>query len=148
MNLGYFNYPLPDNEPVLSYAPGSPEKKILKATLVLLKKEKLDIPMYIGSKEIRTNNKKAIHPPHDISQTLGHFSAGEQRHVNQAIEAALGARVAWAETGWETRAHIFLRAADLMATKYRQYMNGTTMLGQSKNVFQAEIDAVGELIDF
>jgi 1-pyrroline-5-carboxylate dehydrogenase len=148
MNLGYFSYPMPVNEPVLNYTPGSPEKKQLKAILALLKKEKLDIPMYIGSKEVRTNNKKTIHPPHNISQTLGHFNAGEQKHVYQAIEAALGARESWAETNWETRANIFLRAADLMATKYRPYMNGTTMLGQSKNVFQAEIDAVCELIDF
>lgn len=145
---GYFSYPLPANEPVLNYAPGSPERKRLKEVLALLKKEEMDIPMYIGGKEVRTSKKVAIHPPHEINHTLGYFSAGEEKHVNQAIEAALAARESWAAMTWETRANIFLKAADLVATKYRPYINGTTMLGQSKNVFQAEIDAACELIDF
>jgi 1-pyrroline-5-carboxylate dehydrogenase len=148
MNLGYFSYPMPVNEPVLTYGPGTAERKALKAALKELKSEEADIPMYIGGKEIRTNKKQAIHPPHELSHTLGYFHAGEEKHVTQAIEAALAAKESWAAMNWETRANIFLKAADLMATKYRMYMNGTTMLGQSKNAFQAEIDAACELIDF
>jgi 1-pyrroline-5-carboxylate dehydrogenase len=148
MNLGYFNYPLPQNEPVLNYAPGSKEREILKKTLAELKKQEQDIPMYIGEKEVRTGKKIAIHPPHEIAHTLGHFHAGDETHVKQAIEAALAARQNWADMSWENRANIFLRAADLISTKYRSYMNGTTMLGQSKNAYQAEIDSACELIDF
>ena len=148
MNLGYFNYPLPVNEPVLQYAPGSPEREALKKTLQDLKSKPLDIPMYIGGDEVRTGNLKAIHPPHELSATLGHFHAGDESHVHKAIEAALEARAAWADMSWENRANIFLRAADLIAFRYRYHMNGTTMLGQSKNAFQAEIDSACELIDF
>ena len=148
MSLGYFSYPMPANEPVLSYAPGSAERKRLKEVLVELKKEQIDVPMYIGSKEVRTNKKGTLHPPHEIAHTLGTYSEGDERHVKQAIDAALAAKESWANMDWETRANIFLKAADLMATKYRPYMNGTTMLGQSKNAFQAEIDAACELIDF
>jgi len=148
MSLGYFSYPMPTNEPVLSYAPNSPERKRLKEVLVELKKEQIDVPMYIGSKEVRTNKKGTLHPPHEIAHTLGTYSEGDERHVKQAIDAALAAKESWANMDWETRANIFLKAADLMATKYRPYMNGTTMLGQSKNAFQAEIDAACELIDF
>ena len=148
MSLGTFSYPMPVNEPVLSYAPGSPERKRLKEVLAELKKEQIDVPMYIGSKEVRTNKKGTLHPPHEIAHTLGTYSEGNEKHVQQAIDAALAAKESWANMDWETRANIFLKAADLMATKYRPYMNGTTMLGQSKNAFQAEIDAVCELIDF
>jgi 1-pyrroline-5-carboxylate dehydrogenase len=148
MNVGYFSYPIPVNEPVLQYAPGSPERAALKKTLAQLKKETIDIPMYIGGKEVRTGNTHAIHPPHEIAHTLGHFHAGEAQHVTQAINAAMKAHESWSQSSWEYRAHIFLKAADLLATKYRTYINGTTMLGQSKNAFQAEIDAACELIDF
>src|SRR6187551_200239 len=148
MSLGYFNYPMPINEPVLSYAPGSPERKRLKEVLVELKKEQIDVPMYIGSKEVRTNKKGTLHPPHEIAHTLGTYSEGDERHVKQAIDCALEAKEAWANMNWEDRAGIFLKAADLIATKYRFHMNGTTMLGQSKNAFQAEIDSACELIDF
>lgn len=148
MSIGTFSYPLPANEPVLSYAPGSPEKKSLKTVLKELKKDEIDIPMYIGSKEVRTNKKIAIHPPHEISHTLGYFHAGEEKHVQLAIDAALAAKESWAAMNWESRAGIFLKAADLIATKYRPYMNGTTMLGQSKSAYQAEIDSACELIDF
>jgi 1-pyrroline-5-carboxylate dehydrogenase len=148
MNYGYFNYPMPVNEPVLSYAPGSPEKKVLKQVLAELKKAEADIPMYIGGKEVRTGKKSAIHPPHELKHTLGHFHIGEEKHVKQAIDAALAAREQWSTLSWENRANIFLKAADLIATKYRPYMNGTTMLGQSKNAFQAEIDSACEIIDF
>jgi 1-pyrroline-5-carboxylate dehydrogenase len=148
MNLGYFDYGLPVNEPVLNYSPGSREREILKKTLTELKSQQMDIPMYIGADEVRTGNKTPIHPPHEIAHTLGFFHAGDEAHVHQAIDAALEARENWAKLNWETRANVFLRAADLVATKYRPYMNGTTMLGQSKNVYQAEIDSACEIIDF
>ena len=131
MSIGTFSYPLPVNEPVLSYAPGTDERKRLKEVLAELKKTSMDVPMYIGSKEVRTNKKKPLHPPHETKHVLGYYHAGEEKHVQQAIDAALAARQSWSETNWETRAGIFLKAADLMATKYRPYMNGTTMLGQS-----------------
>ena len=148
MSLGYFSYPMPVNETVLSYAPGSTERELLKSVLEKLKNDEADIPMYIGSKEVRTNKKERIHPPHDLQHTLGYHSVGDEKHINLAIEAALNAKEAWAEMRWETRANIFLKAADLISTKYRPYMNGATMLGQSKNVFQAEIDSACEVIDF
>jgi 1-pyrroline-5-carboxylate dehydrogenase len=148
MNLGYFSYPLPANEPVLTYGPGTAERKALKAVLKELKGQEADIPMYIGGEEVRTGKKTALHPPHETAHTLGYFHAGDESHVKQAIDAALAAKAGWAAMNWENRANIFIRAADLMATKYRMYMNGTTMLGQSKNAFQAEIDSACELIDF
>lgn len=148
MRLGTFSYPLPPNEPVLNYAPGSAEKKRLQQVLGELKSKQADIPMYIGGKEIRTGKKISLHPPHEIAHTLGHFHEGDALHVEQAIDAALAAKESWASMSWENRANIFLKAADLIATKYRPYMNGTTMLGQSKNAYQAEIDAACELIDF
>lgn len=148
MSIGTFSYPLPANEPVLAYAPGSPERKRLKVALAELKRQEIDVPMYIGSKEVRTGKKVAMYPPHQRKHVLGYFHQGEEKHVHQAIEAALDVRAAWAAMSWENRAAIFLKAADLIATKYRPYMTGTTMLGQSKNAFQAEIDAACELIDF
>ena len=132
----------------MNYSAGSNEKTILKKTLSELKKEPADIPMYIGSREVRTGKKTAIHPPHEINHILGYFHEGNEKHIQQAIDAALAAKAAWADMSWENRAHIFLKAADLIATKYRSYMNGTTMLGQSKNAYQAEIDSACELIDF
>lgn len=148
MSIGNFNYPMPVNEPVLTYAPGTPERKRLKEVLAELKGQTIDVPMYIGGEEVRTGKKLAMHPPHETSHTLGHFHAGDESHVHKAIEAALAAKESWAAMSWENRANIFLKAADLIATKYRPYMNGTTMLGQSKNAFQAEIDSACELIDF
>ena len=148
MSIGTFSYPLPVNEPVLNYGPGSAEKKRLKEVLAELKSKEIDVPMYIGSKEVRTGKKVAMRPPHQHKHVLGYFHAGEEKHVHQAIEAALAAKEAWANMSWENRANIFLKAADLISTKYRPYMNGTTMLGQSKNAFQAEIDAACEFIDF
>ncbi|MBK7289485.1 MAG: L-glutamate gamma-semialdehyde dehydrogenase [Chitinophagaceae bacterium] len=148
MSIGTFSYPMPVNEPILSYAPSSAEKKRLKEVLKELKSSEVDVPMYIGSKEVRTGKKVAMHPPHETKHTLGYFHAGEEKHVHQAIEAALAAKESWENMSWENRAGIFLKAADLLATKYRPYINGTTMLGQSKNAFQAEIDAACELIDF
>ena len=148
MNLGYFNYPLPVNEPVLNYAPGSNEKKKLKDALAELKSNTIDVPMYIGSEEVRTGKKVSMHPPHEHQHVLGYFHEGDASHVKKAINAALKAKDKWANTSWENRAAIFLKAADLLATKYRSHIVGTTMLGQSKNCYQAEIDAACELIDF
>ena len=148
MSLGYFAYPMPANEPVYGYAAGSAERKQLKKILAELKKEEADIPMYIGAAEVRTGNKVALHPPHETTHTLGYFHEGDESHVKQAIDAALAAKENWAAMPWEDRAHIFLKAADLLAGKYRYHINGTTMLGQSKNAFQAEIDSACELIDF
>jgi 1-pyrroline-5-carboxylate dehydrogenase len=148
MSIGTFSYPLPVNEPVLNYAPGSVEKSRLKAVLAELKEQQIDVPMYIGSQEVRTGKKVSMHPPHETSHVLGHFHMGDEKHVKQAIQAALAAKENWANMSWENRAGIFLKAADLIATKYRPYMNGTTMLGQSKNAYQAEIDAACEFIDF
>ena len=148
MSIGTFSYPLPVNEPVLNYAPGSKERQQLKDTLATLKAETPDIPMYIGAEEVHTKNKVSIHPPHERKHILGRFSMGDKKHVQQAIDAALAAKDKWAALSWESRAGIFLKAADLIATKYRFHMNGTTMLGQSKNAYQAEIDSACEIIDF
>jgi len=148
MSLGYFSYPIPVNEPVLNYAPGSVERAALKQALAALAKEEIDIPMYIGGEEVRTGNKRSIHPPHERNKVLGHYHLGAEQHVQQSIAAALAVRESWSNTSWETRAHIFLKAADLIATKYRAYLNSTTMLGQSKTAYQAEIDSACELIDF
>ncbi len=148
MSLGTFSYPLPANEPILQYAPGSPEKAALKKAIASLKSECIDVPMYIGGAEVRTGKKLPLNPPHEKAYVLGYFHEGGAEHVTQAIDAALAAKEAWANLPWEERAHIFLKAADLIATKYRPYMNGTTMLGQSKNAYQAEIDSACEAIDF
>lgn len=148
MSHGNFSYPMPANEPVLNYAPGSAEKDTLKKTLDLLKSEVIDVPMYIGEEEVRTDKKVEMRPPHERAHLLGTFSVGNKEHVQMAINAALKAKQNWAAMSWENRAGIFLKAADLIATKYRSYMNGTTMLGQSKSVYQAEIDSACELVDF
>lgn len=148
MNNGHYSLPMPKNEAVLSYAPGTPERARLKEVLAELKSTQIDVPMYIGGKEVRTGNKIAIRPPHERKHILGHFHFGEGKHVKSAINAALAAKSDWESMPWESRAAIFLKAADLIAGHYRPYMNGTTMLGQSKNVYQAEIDAACELIDF
>ncbi|MBX2938781.1 MAG: L-glutamate gamma-semialdehyde dehydrogenase [Ferruginibacter sp.] len=148
MLYGDFYYPLPANEPVLNYAPGSPEKAALKNALKELKSQKIDVPMYIGGEEVRTGKTIDIRPPHELKHVLGTFHAGDASHVKKAIQSALKAKDKWAAMSWENRANIFLKAADLLATKYRPYINGTTMLGQSKNVYQAEIDSACELIDF
>lgn len=148
MYQGTFSYPLPANEPVLNYAPGSKEREQLKATLAQLKSEQIEIPMYIGAEKVYTKNRVPIHPPHERNFILGYFSRGDKKHVQQAIDAALAAKEQWAAMSWENRANIFLKAADLIATKYRFHMNGATMLGQSKNAYQAEIDSACEIIDF
>lgn len=148
MPKGIYQVPVPENEPVKSYAPGSPERAELKAELAKRKKQTLDIPMYIGDKKVTTNKKISLSPPHDHQHVLGHFNEGDKSHVEQAIDAALGAKEAWANLSWEHRASIFLKAADLLAGPYRAKINASTMLAQSKNAFQAEIDAACEFIDF
>ena len=148
MSNGFFNVPVPINEPVKSYAPGTPEREELQRALKELRTTQADIPMYIGGEEVRTGNKIEINPPHDHKHVLGHFHEGDASHVEQAIKAALNAREQWASLPWEQRASIFLRAADLIAGPYRAKLNAATMLGQSKNAFQAEIDAACEFIDF
>jgi 1-pyrroline-5-carboxylate dehydrogenase len=148
MQYGSFYYPTPTNEPVLSYGKGSKEKLALKAAIKELKASKIDVPMYIGADEVRTGKTLDIRPPHEHKHLLGQFHVGDASHVKKAIAAALKAKDKWANMSWENRANIFLKAADLLATKYRPYINATTMLGQSKNAMQAEIDASCELIDF
>ncbi len=148
MNTGSFYYPMPVNEPVHDFAPGSTERELLKKALNELKSKKIDVPMYIGAEEVRTGNKITINPPHEKDYVLGNFHFGDASHVKKAINAALKAKDKWANTSWENRANIFLKAAELLATKYRPQMLAATMLGQSKNAYQAEIDAACELIDF
>ncbi len=148
MLKGFFNVPTPVNEPILGYAPGSKERELLKATLAQSRAEVLEIPMYIGDKEVHTNNKGKITPPHNHQHLLANFSKGDKSHVSQAITAALAAKSNWENLPWEHRAAIFLKAADLIAGPYRYKLNAATMLGQSKNAYQAEIDAACELIDF
>lgn len=148
MSLGTFNTPIPCNEPVLEYRPGSPEREALKAALKAQKAEVLDIPMYIGGQEVRTGDLGDVRPPHEHGHLLGRFHKGDAGHVEQAINAALHAKHDWENLPWEHRAAIFLKAADLLAGPYRAAINAATMLGQSKNVYQAEIDSACELIDF
>jgi len=148
MPKGIFNVPIAENEPVLSYAPDTTERAELKKALGTLMNVELDIPMYIGGKEVRTDNKISIHPPHKHSHCLGYYHQGDETHVHMAIDAALKAKDAWTKLSWEHRAAIFLKAADLVAGPYRAKINAATMLGQSKNAYQAEIDAACEYADF
>ena len=141
--------PVAINEPVKSYAANSPERKELLETYdAMYNQTPIDIPMYIGSEKIYTTNKKSLTPPHEHKKVLGTYNVGERQHVEQAIEAALNAKNEWASLPWEQRAAVLLRAADLLAGPFRAKLNAATMLAQSKNVFQAEIDAACELIDF
>jgi 1-pyrroline-5-carboxylate dehydrogenase len=148
MSNGFFDVPHPRNEPVLGYAPGSKERAVLKRALEDARSKVLDIPMYIGGDEVRTGNTHPLTPPHDHKHLLANFHEGDATHVEQAINAAMGAKALWSELGWEHRAGIFLKAADLLAGPYRAVINAATMLGQSKNPYQAEIDSACELIDF
>ncbi|SDE31158.1 delta-1-pyrroline-5-carboxylate dehydrogenase [Mucilaginibacter pineti] len=148
MLKGFFNVPAPQNEPVLNYGPRSLERVALKAALDEARARQIDIPMYIDGKEVRTGNKLEIRPPHDHKHLLATFSEGDASHVTAAINAALAAKADWENLPWEQRAAIFLKAADLIAGPYRATINAATMLGQSKNAYQAEIDAACELIDF
>lgn len=148
MLKGFFNVPHPVNEPVLSYAPGSKERKLLKEALAEARSKVIDIPMHIGGQEIRADHLTDIFPPHDHQHLLGKYHSGTKQEVSMAIDAALKAKAAWENLAWEHRAAIFLKAADLIAGPYRYKLNAATMLGQSKNAYQAEIDSACELIDF
>jgi 1-pyrroline-5-carboxylate dehydrogenase len=148
MSNAFFDVPIAINEPILSYAPGSAEKAELKAMIKELKSTFIEVPMTIGGKKVFTEKRIDIHPPHELSHTLGNHSVGTTEHVQQAIDAALAAHEAWSTMPWQERAAIFLRAADLLVGPYRAKMNAATMLCQSKSAFQAEIDCVCELADF
>ena len=148
MATGFYKVPKAVNEPINSYAPGTPERKALLDTYKKMYSEKVDIPFYIGGKEYRTGKTVDIHPPHDHQHCVGQYHTADKEHIELAVEAAAEARVKWAATSWEHRAAIFLKAADLLAGPFRYKMNAATMIAQSKNVFQAEIDAACELIDF
>jgi 1-pyrroline-5-carboxylate dehydrogenase len=145
---GFFKVPVPHNEVVKSYAPGSPERASLKKKLEEMRAEVRDIPMFIGGREVRSSEKLELRPPHDHRHLLGYFYKTEKEQITEAIEAALAARQQWQSLSWEARASIFLKAAELVAGPYRDELNAATMLGQSKNVYQAEIDSACEFIDF
>ncbi len=140
--------PIPQNEPIKSYAPGSPERKSLITRLEAMKQQPLEIPAYIGDQEIFTGRTASLHPPHEKAHVLGSVHLCGEPEVTLAIETALKARITWSKMHWTDRAAIFLKAADLLAGPWRDLLNASTMLGQSKNAFQAEIDAACELIDF
>jgi 1-pyrroline-5-carboxylate dehydrogenase len=140
--------PTPVNEPVRTYAPGSPERRAIKARLASMANERVDIPLIIGGEEIRTGTVKQAVMPHDYRHVLADWHCATETHVTQAIEAATEAHRDWSRWSWEDRAGVFLRAADLLASSFRDTVNAATMLGQSKTVHQAEIDAAAELIDF
>ncbi len=148
MPKGVYAVPHPVNEAVKQYASGSAERSELQLMLNQLRSEVLDIPMYIGGKEVRGKQLVRLSPPHDHRHTLGHFHKSTKEHVSQAIDAALAAKEKWQKLAWEHRASIFLKVADLIAGPYRAKLNAATMLGQSKNAFQAEIDSACEFIDF
>lgn len=149
MPKGFFQIPYPGNEPVLSYKPGSAERdELQRAYHSLYNQEPIDIPMYIGGSLVRTSDKRPVSPPHEHKKVIGHYNYGDVGHVRSAISSALEARSAWAALPWQQRASIFLRAAELLAGPFRAKMNAATMLAQSKNCYQAEIDAACELIDF
>lgn len=148
MSNAFFNTPKPVNEPVLSYLPNSAERNTLKAELAKMKATSTEVEMVINGQKVATNDRHEIRPPHELNHVLGHYHKGDASHVKLAIDAALNAHKDWANTPWEHRVAVFLKAADLLANKYRPLMNAATMLGQSKNVYQAEIDAACEMIDF
>ncbi len=148
MLKGFFKVPKAINEAVKSYAPNSSEKEAVLAAYKKMWNEKIDVPLYIGSKEIRTGNTRNITPPHDHKHIVGSYHLAEKAHIEEAITNALESRTAWANMAWEQRAAIFLKAAELIAGPYRARINAATMIGQSKNIHQAEIDAACELIDF
>jgi len=148
MGRGFFNVPKAVNEPVKEYAPGSPERAEVLATYKEMFHSNMDVPMHINGEEVRTGNTKNITPPHDHQHVVGHYHTANKSHVDAAISTALAAREAWSNVSWTERATIFLKAAELLAGPYRARMNAATMIAQSKNVYQAEIDAACEMIDF
>jgi 1-pyrroline-5-carboxylate dehydrogenase len=148
MSNGFYNVPIAVNEPVKAYAPGSPERTELLAEYKRMYNTTVDVPMYIGDKQVFTNDKRNLTPPHEHRHIIGTSNYGGEQEVRDAIDAAMTAREKWANMSWEHRASIFLKAADLLTGPFRAKLNAATMLAQSKNVMQAEIDAACELIDF
>ncbi|RYC50954.1 L-glutamate gamma-semialdehyde dehydrogenase [Flagellimonas olearia] len=148
MGKGFFQVPTAVNEPIKSYAPGTPEREEVLKQYNTYYNGKVEVPLYIGSEEIKTGNTKPMSPPHEHQHVVGHYHLAEKKHVEQAISNCLEARKAWADLTWEQRAAIFLKAAELIAGPYRAKMNAATMLAQSKNIFQAEIDSACEIVDF
>lgn len=148
MLKGFFKVPKAVNEPVKTYAPGSAEKEAVLKEYRRMWQEQIDVPLYVGSEQIRTGNTKKMTPPHDHRHVVGVYHLAEKKHVELAIETALAARSKWVDLPWEHRAAIFLKAAELIAGPYRATINAATMIAQSKNIFQAEIDAACEFIDF
>ena len=148
MGKGFFHVPPAVNEPIKSYAPGTPEREEVLNTYREMWNAKVEVPLFINGKEVKTGNTKSIRPPHDHQHEVGIYHTAEKKHVDEAIQTALDARQAWADLPWEQRAAVFLKAADLVAGPYRQKLNAATMIGQSKNIFQAEIDSACELADF
>lgn len=149
MTDAIFKIPFPQNEEVKAYVPGSAERQAVDAAIATMKAEVKELPAFINGQRIFAGQEKvSVHPPHEHKHTLGHFYRGTAQQVHEAIQAALAAKASWEATPWQDRAAVFLRAADLLAGPFRNKMNAATMLGQSKNVFQSEIDAVAELCDF
>jgi 1-pyrroline-5-carboxylate dehydrogenase len=148
MSTGFFKVPPIKNEPILNYGPNSTERQLLQEKIKEMRSQTIDIPMVINGVEVRTGNKFPLNPPHDHQHILGYYHEGDASHVQQSIVTALAARENWANMPWEHRLSIFLKAAELSAKKYRWELNAATMLGQSKNAYQAEIDAACEWIDF
>lgn len=148
MSKGFFQVPKAVNEPVKSYAPNSPEKAAVLAAYKKMWNETIDVPMYIGSEQVRTGNTRNMSAPHDHQHIVGTYHIAEKKHIESAIASALEARKTWSQMPWEHRAAIFLKAAELIAGPYRARINAATMIAQSKTIFQAEIDASCELIDF
>lgn len=148
MGKGFFNVPVAINEPVKSYAPGSPERKAVQDAYKLMFNSKVEVPLYINGKDVKTGNTRTMSPPHDHQHIVGEYHLAEQKHVDEAIATALEARKTWSQLPWEHRAGIFLKAAELIAGPYRAKINAATMIAQSKTIHQAEIDAACEFIDF
>ena len=148
MGKGFFNVPIAINEPVMGYAPGSPEREAVLAAYNELFNSKTEVPLYINGQDIKTGNTRTMSPPHDHQHVVGEYHLAEKSHIDAAIATALEARKEWSQMPWEQRAGIFLRAAELIAGPYRAKINAATMIAQSKTVHQAEIDSACELIDF
>lgn len=148
MIKGFFNVPPAKNEPVVDYAPGTPEREALQKKYKELYNGNIEVPMYIGGEEVKTGDTHELTPPHDHKHVIGKYHRGNKEHVQKAIDSALAAKSKWEKMSWEQRVSIFLKAADLISGPYRAEMNAATMLAQSKNAYQSEIDAVAEIIDF
>ena len=148
MGKGFFKVPVAINEPVKSYKPGSKEREEVLLTYNTMLSKTIDVPMYINGENVKSGNTETMHPPHDHKHVLGTYHTAQKEHIKSAISTALEARKSWSQMPWEQRAGVFLRAAELIAGPYRAKINASTMIAQSKTVFQAEIDAACEFVDF